>query len=298
VDKHQGIARGQQSFADHDEAAIVEPKADTRGEIMLSKGQHRQLLAQTILVGIPAYNEEKIIGSIVRRITESGLVHKVLVVDDGSSDDTALVAETAGALVLRHQTNLGAGAATRTCFDAAQKSGATILVTLDGDGQHDPDEIPDLLGPILENRADIVIGSRFLTGHNEVPFHRSLGIGVITLLCNLGYGTRVSDAQSCYRAYGERALRSLAITDPGFGFSVETLIEARQKGLTIAEVPVSCIYNSASHTISPLVQGPAVALAVLKHRATQFLGKPINGQLNGNLNLSPVPSREGTPFSK
>ena len=254
-----------------------------------------------IVVGIPAYNEEKTIGGIVRRVRALGLVEDVVVVDDGSSDDTAAVAEAAGASVLRHKINIGAGGATRTCFDAARKRGATLLVTLDGDGQHNPDEIPDVIAPILNNGADIVIGSRFLKIDNEVPLHRSLGIRFITFLCNLGSKARVTDAQSGFRAYGEETLRCLTIMDRGFGFSIETLIQARGKGLTIAEVPVSCIYNSASHTRSPLVHGPIVAVSVLKYRTRGFLRIPTNGNGNGNghgasdhaLPTGSVPEAEG-----
>lgn len=252
---------------------------------------------QRVVVGIPAFNEESNIGNLVQRITALGFVQKVVVADDGSSDRTSAVAERAGAMVVRHDTNLGAGAATRTCFEAARRGGATILVTLDGDGQHDPNEIPNLVAPIAENRADVVIGSRFLQDRHEVPFFRKVGIDMITLLCNFGAGVGVSDSQSCFRAYGERALSCLAIEDQGFGFSVETLVEARRRRLRMAEVPISCIYNSASHTISPLIHGPTVALAVLKHRLTLFL-RDLTEDADNRHGMLPPASTQGTgPFT-
>jgi glycosyltransferase involved in cell wall biosynthesis len=274
--------------------------SDTAGgsRFMSVPGQQQKLSSHTLVVGIPGYNVEGTIGSLVRRVRAWPQVHAVIVVDDGSRDDTAGAARAAGAVVVRHRTNLGAGAATRSCFEAARRNGATILVTLDGDGQHNPDEMLDLLAPIVQERADIVIGSRFLKRHNEVPLYRSFGIRLITFLCNFGYKTRITDAQSCFRAYGRRALQGLAIRDAGFGFSVETLIEARLDGLSIAEVPVSCIYNSASHTLSPVIHGTTVALAVLKHRATRPSSRPIYGQVDGDSILSPISSQRTIPSTR
>lgn len=258
-------------------------------------GQEQKLSSHTVLVGIPGYNVEGTIGGLVRRVRAWPQVHAVLVIDDGSTDDTAEAARDAGAIVVRHRTNLGAGAATRSCFEAARRNDATILVTLDGDGQHNPDEMLDLLAPIVQERADIVIGSRFLTRHNEVPLYRSFGIRLITLLCNFAYGTSITDAQSCFRAYGRRALQGLAVRDAGFGFSVETLMDARLKGFSIAEVPVSCIYDSSSHTLSPVIHGTTVALAVLKHRAILPSSRPSYGQVDVDVILPSIRSKQTTP---
>lgn len=217
-----------------------------------------------IVAGIPARNEQQFIAEVVRKARK--FVDEVIVVDDGSTDDTAEAAKAAGALVIKHETNRGAGAATRACFEEARRRGAHVLVTLDGDGQHDPDGIPQILSPILKGKSDLVIGSRFLGFNNPIPRYRKFGINVITWLYNLGSKLRISDAQSCFRAYGERALHSLNITQRGFSFSVELLVQARQKGFTITEVPISCIYHSASHSANPVTHGLGVALTVVKLR--------------------------------
>lgn len=153
-----------------------------------------------------------------------------------------------------------------------ERKALTILVSLDGDGQHNPDEIPQILTPILEGRADLVIGSRLIDDYSSMPRYRKFGIDVITWLLNLGAKLKISNAQSCFRAYGKKALDCLSITEKGFGFSVQLLIDARQKGLIITEVPISCIYHSDSHSLNPVVHGLGVALTVVRLR----LGNKLN----------------------
>ncbi len=218
-----------------------------------------------IVVAIPCYNEAPFIMDVVEKSLR--YADQVVVVDDGSTDGTAEVAEGAGALVIRHPTNLGPGAAARTCLEVGRRSNARVLVTLDGDGQHNPEEIPDVVEPILRGEADLVIGSRFLGKENNVARYRKFGIDVITYLYNFGSRVKITDGQSCFRAYGRRALESLRITEVGFGFSVETLIQARRIGLRIREVSISCVYHEESHSANPVVHGVGVALMVLKHRA-------------------------------
>jgi glycosyltransferase involved in cell wall biosynthesis len=217
-----------------------------------------------VVVAIPCYNEEKFIADVVRGVKKHA--EHVIVVDDGSSDGTAWAAEEAGALVIRHSTNLGPGAAARSCLQAGLEAGADILVTLDGDGQHNPDEIPEVLASLLEGEADLVIGSRFLGKENNVARYRKFGIDVITFLYNVGAGEGISDAQSCFRAYSRQALEALRITEDGFGFSVETLVQARRAGLRIREASISCVYHEHSHSANPVLHGVGVALMVLKHR--------------------------------
>ena len=224
-----------------------------------------------IVAAIPCYNEADFIGDVVRR-TQSH-VDRVLVVDDGSTDGTAEAAQAAGALVHRHETNQGPGAAARTCLEAGRELDADLLVTLDGDGQHNPDEIPAVVAPILVGESDLTIGSRFLGGYNNVARYRKFGIDVITFLYNFGARSKIADAQSCFRAYGRRALETLTITEDGFGFSVETLVQARNAGLAIDEVSISCIYHEQSHSMNPVLHGVGVALMVVKHRALAALGR-------------------------
>ena len=224
----------------------------------------------TVIAALPCYNEEKFIGEIIHKTRR--FVDRVVVVDDGSTDGTSAAAELAGATVVRHQTNEGPGMAYQFCLQAADKYGAEFLVTLDGDGQHDPEELPRLLQPLLENQADFVIGSRFLTPY-KIKRYRKFGIDVITFLYNLGAREWIVDAQSCYRAYNRKALDALQITEKGFGFSVELLVQARRRGLRICEVPISCIYTNASHSMNPVRHGVGVAWMVLKHRLMFLLSR-------------------------
>jgi glycosyltransferase involved in cell wall biosynthesis len=223
-----------------------------------------------LVAAIPCYNEAHYIGEVVRRTAAH--VDAVVVVDDGSTDGTAEAAQAAGALLLRHKTNLGPGAAARSCLQAGRELGAGVLVTLDGDGQHDPDELPAVAAPILAGEADLVIGSRFLGGYNNVARYRRFGIDVITFLYNLGAPVKITDGQSCFRAYNRRALEALHITENGFGFSVETLVQARKAGLRMTEVSISCIYHQESHSMNPVLHGVGVALMVVKHRALATFG--------------------------
>jgi glycosyltransferase involved in cell wall biosynthesis len=218
-----------------------------------------------IVVAIPCFNTEGSIGDVVSKTKK--YVDDVIVVDDGSTDSTSETAQAAGAKVIKHKTNQGAGAATKTAFEAAKRSHADILVTLDGDGQHNPDEIPQLLAPILNEEADLVIGSRFLHPNlHQIPKYRKFGISVITFLYNLGSKVRVSDSQCCFRAQNRKLIEAVKITEAGFGFSVQVLIQARKKGFTIKEVPVSCVYHSQSSTLNPITHGLGVAFDVIKHR--------------------------------
>jgi glycosyltransferase involved in cell wall biosynthesis len=234
-----------------------------------------------VVAAIPCYNEANFIGDVVRRTAAH--VDAVVVVDDGSSDGTAAAARAAGAIVRRHETNRGPGAAARTCLAAARELEADVLITLDGDGQHDPDEIPAVVAPLLDGQADgsgvadasavadVVIGSRFLGGYNNVARYRKFGIDVITFLYNVGSREMITDGQSCFRAYSKRALETLNITEDGFGFSVETLVQARRAGLHIGEASISCIYHEESHSMNPVLHGLGVALMVVKHRVLATL---------------------------
>lgn len=239
-----------------------------------------------VVAAIPCHNEERFIADIVRSTQQ--YVDRVVVIDDGSSDATSRRAEGAGAMVVRHNSNRGPGEAYRSCFAAAHSLGAEVLITLDGDGQHSPDELPRLLEPLLSEETDLVIGSRFLDDY-EIPRYRKFGIDVITWLYNLGSDVKVADAQSCYRGYSRKALDTLDITETGFGFSVELLVEARNSGLLIREVPVSCIYHPDSHSMNPILHGLSVALMVIKHRLKR-LGRGDNSTSQPGKDRSDAPS--------
>lgn len=219
---------------------------------------------KTIAV-IPCFNEEQSIGDVVFKSNQ--FVNMTIVADDNSIDKTVDVASLAGAIIVRDFTK-GYGSKLSNGIDKAMIMEADIVVTLDGDGQHDPQEIPLLLEPILKGEADCVIGSRFLKPV-KIARYREFGIGVITWLYNIGRKEKITDAQCGFRAYTKEVLDAVKITEDGFAFSVETLIKARHRGFRITEVPVSCIYHSQYHLnseINPVSQGLSVAWAVIKWR--------------------------------
>lgn len=210
---------------------------------------------------IPCFNTEPFIGDIV--LSARKYVDQVIVINDGSHDGTAEAARLAGALVVDHGVNRSYGAAIKSCFETARKNAADVVVILDGDGQHQPDEIPRLLTPILRGEADLIIGSRFLTNKHNMPRYRKFGIKVITFLWNFGSKLKVSDAQSGFRAYGKRLLEGLSLSERGMSVSIETLEKARGQKAVIREVPVSCLYVQALFDLEAITHGLSVALYVV-----------------------------------
>jgi len=194
-----------------------------------------------ILAAIPALNEEIAIGSVVLRAKAHA--DTVLVVDDGSYDKTSRVARLAGADVIRHEINQGKGMALRSIFQRARELGADILVCLDGDGQHNPDEIPRLLIPIKNGEADMVIGSRFLDIQSDIPRYRQAGQKVLTSLTNKVSSTTVTDSQSGFRAFSRKAIESISLDEGGIGIESAMQRSAADKGLRIVEVPITCRYD-------------------------------------------------------
>jgi len=228
--------------------------------------------AVSILAAIPAFNEQKTIGSVV--LTAQRYAAKVVVVDDGSEDETAWVAEQAGATVIRHPVNRGYGAALRSCFAYARESEFDVLVVLDGDGQHRPEMIPQVVAPVDERRADVSIGSRFLDAHTAggVPGYRKFGIRVLTKLTNLGtrHSGKITDAQSGFRAYSRAAISAIDPLEADMGASAEILWDADRKGLRIIEVPITIDYHAAgSSTHGPVQHGLSVIGSMIRYVETK-----------------------------
>ncbi len=208
---------------------------------------------------IPAFNEEVAIGSVVLLSLEH--VDEVLVVDDGSTDRTARVAEMAGARVLRHHKNLGKGAALKTGFQATD---ADVIVTLDADGQHDPAEIPKLMEPIIRGEADIVNGSRYLHGTDEnTPRYRRVGQKILDTATNISTGLEITDTQSGFRAFSSKTIPHFRFRDPGFVVESEMLADAAEAGLRIMEVEVGVRYDVDGSTRNPVSHGVSVLLRIL-----------------------------------
>jgi glycosyltransferase involved in cell wall biosynthesis len=191
------------------------------------------------LVCIPAYNEETKIKDVVKKSLP--YVDKVIVCDDGSTDNTAALAKKAGAIVISHTTNLGYGAAISTLFDYCRKNNAEIMVTLDGDGQHNPDQVPDLINIILKHNVDVVIGSRSLRDDKDLPSYRRAGIKIITSTINSATDLKVTDSQSGFRAYSRTAIDLIHPSESGMSVSTEILlkINVSYTGDTSTEHPVS-----------------------------------------------------------
>jgi glycosyltransferase involved in cell wall biosynthesis len=219
-----------------------------------------------VVVGIPAYNEEKTIARVVLQAQEYAA--KVVVCDDGGSDLTGEIARRLGADVVTHVENLGYGGAIQSLFKKARELKVDVLVTLDGDGQHDPNEIPTVVEPIIKGEADIVVGSRFIDSHNAraMPWHRRAGVKFITRMLKSNGEVGVGDAQSGFRAYNAESIDKLAITENGMGASAEILINAKKQGLRVKEVAASCDYSNGArnHVHNPVRHGASVAQSILK----------------------------------
>jgi len=229
-----------------------------------------------MLACMPAHNEESTIAGVIVRAKKH--VDRIVVCDDGSSDATAEIASGLGAVVLRHERNIGYGAALKTLFDFAQGTPADIVVTLDSDGQHDPADIPALVEPIADGSADIAIGSRFL-GRGEVPDHRRTGIKIINRVARAGSYDTLTDTQSGFRAYNMGAIKTATPTESGMGASTEILLKAKGGSLRIAEVPIAVRYEKDAHVDTRAVrQGGSVVLNTIKHLSIEkphiFYGVP------------------------
>ena len=196
-----------------------------------------------IIAGLPMYNEEETIGTIVTKVLD--YVDEVVCVDDGSSDSSARIAESCGAIVHRHRVNRGYGGALKSLFAKAREMNADALIILDSDGQHEPSDIPKLLKPILDGEAEFVIGSRFVAGggSEDMPAYRRLGIKVITAASNLSSDLEIQDTQSGFRAFSKLAIERLRFDSEGMELSLEMLEDAHEKDLTIQEIPTVIRYD-------------------------------------------------------
>ncbi len=231
-----------------------------------------------IIICIPAYNEEKNIGEIVSKAKTFG--SEVIVYDDGSTDRTAEVATSSGAVVLRNSRNKGYGKALSVLFQNALLKNADIMVTIDSDGQHDANQIPMLIQPLLHNEADIVIGSRFLNKEDirHIPSYRSLGIKAITRITKVACYNNITDSQSGFRAYNLHALSKLRLYEDGMAISTEILLKANDQNLRIVEVPITIRYFKDSSTHNPVSHGVSIITHLLKHMSFKkpllFYGLP------------------------
>tara|TARA_Y100000996_G_scaffold299858_1_gene237633 strand:+ start:63 stop:944 length:882 start_codon:yes stop_codon:yes gene_type:complete len=230
-----------------------------------------------IIIGIPAFNEEKNIASIITKL--SGIADTIIVCNDGSTDLTSEIAEKMGALVINHKKNLGYGGAIRSIFLKAKEINGDVLVTFDADGQHRIQDIENVTNPIINQEADLVIGSRFLDdSEKEVPQYRKVGIKVITKITNASINEKLTDSQSGFRAYSKQVVSELNPSELGMGISTEILIKASSKNFKILEVPIKILYSGDTSTHNPVSHGSSVILSTIKYTSIEhplkFYGIP------------------------
>ena len=230
-----------------------------------------------VVIGIPAYNEEKNIAGIITKLKK--YADSIIVCDDGSTDLTREISEELGAIIISHSKNKGYGAAINSLFLKAKELKSDIFVTFDADGQHRIEDIQVVTKPIMNNEADVVIGSRFLdTKSEDMPNYRKVGIKIITKVTNLSIKEDLTDSQSGFRAYSMKALQEITPTDDGMGVSTEILIKANNIGLQIAEVPIKVRYSGDTSTHDPVSHGTSVILSTIKftsiHNPLKFYGIP------------------------
>ena len=239
----------------------------------VSAGGNQQ--EKRIVVVIPAYNEERFIGSVILRLLQYPV--KIIVVDDGSSDETAKIAAAGGALVFKHGQNLGKAKALNTGIKEACQMDPDVIVVIDGDGQHMPEDLEKLISPVINGEADIVVGSRYLENRSNVPRHRLFGHRFFNILTGMTSNIMLTDSQSGYRAFSPNIFINGLFESSGFTVESEMQFFAKEHGLRVVEVPVTILY--ADKPKRPVIQqGIAVLNGVLhligQYRPLLFFGLP------------------------
>ena len=226
---------------------------------------------------IPAYNEEKSIHKVVKDSFQ--FVDKVIVCDDGSNDKTAEEAKKAGAIIITHKKNSGKGSALRSLFDYVKESKFDVLITIDGDGQFFPKEIPKLITPITKNGYDVVIGNRD-NGKTEMPKYRKFGNAVLDKMTNAALELPFNDTQSGFRAYSKKAIEQIKFLSDGYASDSEILIDASKKRLRITEEKIQVNYNTEGKTSTkhPVTHSSGVIIKLIELIAVKsplkYLGIP------------------------
>jgi polyprenyl-phospho-N-acetylgalactosaminyl synthase len=223
------------------------------------------LWAAQLGIVVAAFNEGRALECVVARLRER--YPTVIVVDDGSSDDTSAVAHRAGAHVLRHPINLGQGAALQTGIDYALSLGCSYVVTFDADGQHDADEIPAMVQPLIDKRAQVVLGSRFLGRTVNMPRAKAITLWLAIRFTRITTGLRVTDTHNGFRAFSRDAAASIRIRQDRMAHASEILDQIAASAMRYVEVPVTITYTPYS-----LAKGQRIinSVGILKD---QFMGR-------------------------
>lgn len=194
-----------------------------------------------VVAVIPAYNEEKRIQTVLQNITS--YVSKIIVVDDGSTDNTFSKSIGKKVITISHMCNLGQGAALQTGFEYAKNLGADIVITFDADGQFSAKDIPIIVNPILRNEADIVLGSRFLGSVENISFIKILILKLGILFTYIFSSIKLSDTHNGFRAFNKRALANITLTQNGMAHASEIIDLIKYHNLRYVEVPVTVTYD-------------------------------------------------------
>jgi len=205
-----------------------------------------------IFAVIPAYNEEKNIAEVISKASKH--TDQIIVVNDGSTDNTEKIAKETNAIVRSHIVNKGLGLTIRDAISEAMKLGANVIITIDADGQYDADQIPDLLKPILDGKADLVLGSRFKGTIARMPRLKKFGNKIITLIVRNLMNLDISDAQTGFRAIKREVIEHIIIS-ADYTYTQEMIIRAAAEGFHIDEVPVN--FYERKHGKSRLIRNPA-----------------------------------------
>mgnify|MGYP001592669207 CR=1 FL=1 len=231
-------------------------------------------MRQKIAIIMPAYNAEKFVGDVIKNIPKTIAKKDVIVIDDGSKDDTYNIAKKTGATVLKHGKNKGYGAAQKTGYNYATKKGYDVSIMVHSDGQHDPKQVNQFI-EMINSGFDVVTGTRFRSGSawkQGMPLVKVIGNRGLSFLSRALTGLKVSETHNGYRAYTKKALKSVNFNGNSdkFEFDTEMLLRMKSKGLKIGEIPIRTIYNDARSNLNNYSYGVRVLKVILGHT---FYGK-------------------------
>jgi len=200
---------------------------------------------------IPAYNEERNLKRVLDDLKSYVDKDRVIVVDDGSKDNTGIIAEESGVCVISHKNNLGKGEALRSGFKEAVKKNVSWIIVMDSDFQHQPKDIPRFLKKAEEGNVDIILGSR-MNNIKEMPFHRILSNKITSFLISLRIGQKVEDSQCGFRIIRKNVIEEISLNKSHFSLESELLLKAGLKKFKIGSVRIETIYNNSKSNINPL----------------------------------------------